>query len=892
MPDPLSRLEYLEMAMRSGGGGRLWRAVVVALAVGAAARAGAEGTAVVATPTAKPVLVPTTRPDTRMKSPAEELATIALADGYHLELVASDPDVISPVMCTWDGNGRMYVAEMRTYMLDIDGSKAHTPASRVSRWESTKGDWNYDKHTVFADKLMLPRMVLPLDDRVIIRVTDTKDMSTYRDTNGDGVADQVVKIYEGGPQEGNLEHQPSALTWDLDNWMYLTHTTERFRFTRGKVEKEPYALDVGQWGLAMTDTGQVIFATAGAENPAHHFQTMPQYGNISIPGQVKDDFYEVFPLALMTDVQGGPPRVSKQGGLNRFTACGGQSIFRGDALPHDMYGDYILPEPVGRLIRRAKITDENGKLVVSNPKKGTEFIASVDPNFRPVWTATGPDGCLYICDMYHGIIQEANWTKEGSYLRPEIKKYGLDKNINRGRIWRLVHDGYQKREQPHMLDETPAELVKHLSDPNGWWRDTAQKLIVLRQDKSVVPALRTMAMDDSNPIARLHALWTLEGLDSADADIVLAKLKDADPRLRAAAVRVAEPMIRRKVTPVVRAVRDAAFDPDPDVAKQVLLTMFYLKDSSAEFVANRVLLGSKRDAGKQKVLEEVNHDIHENLAKEKLAAEQKRLRGLTDPRFAALFEQGKTYYTQMCVSCHHGNGIGASTPDGKSKIAPPLKGSQRAQAQPDLVATIVLNGLTGVNNGVTYPEQMPNFRWADDARLATVLTYVRNEWGNSASEVRPEDIARHRSAAVARNKPFIPDELPKPVVERRAKQVVLTAGMAEQRGNGLVTVRGVSGQEAIGFGMYRNASLVWKAPVGEAGTYEVKLRCQTFGPATFTVKVGNKVLNGVTDSAGYGEIDAGAVQVSGTPTIEFRPAEGEKVWSPMNVEGVVLEQVE
>ena len=91
----------------------------------------------------------------------------------------------------------------------------------------------------------LPRMVLPLDDRVIIRVTDTKDMSTYRDTNGDGVADEVKKIFEGGPQEGNLEHQPSGLLWDIDNWMYLTHTPERFRFTHGKIEREPYTLNVG-----------------------------------------------------------------------------------------------------------------------------------------------------------------------------------------------------------------------------------------------------------------------------------------------------------------------------------------------------------------------------------------------------------------------------------------------------------------------------------------------------------------------------------------------------------------------------------------------------------------------------------------------------------------------
>src|SRR5205823_12435322 len=141
---------------------------------------------------------------------------------------------------------------------------------------------------------------------------------------------------------------------------------------------------------------------------------------------------------------------------------------------------HIVAEPAGRLSRRAKVTNVNGKTVISNAYDKKEFIASTDANFRPVFTATGPDGCLYIADMYRGIIQEANWTKEGSYLRPQIKKYGLDKNINAGRIWRVVHDGIKPRhEKPRMLDETPAELVKHLADPNGWWRDTAQKLIIV-----------------------------------------------------------------------------------------------------------------------------------------------------------------------------------------------------------------------------------------------------------------------------------------------------------------------------------------------------------------------------------------------------------------------------
>src|SRR6185503_1921253 len=135
-----------------------------------------------------------------------------------------------------------------------------------------------------------------------------------------------------------------------------------------------------------------------------------------------------------------------------------------------------------------------------------------DPLFRPVNMKTAPDVTLYIVDMYHGIIQESEWTPKGSYMLQKIEQLQLDKFTAHGRIWRLVYDGIQPdRRQPRMLDEQASQLVAHLAHPNGWWRDTAQQLIVLRQDKSVVPALQTIVRTSKNQLARFHALWTLEG---------------------------------------------------------------------------------------------------------------------------------------------------------------------------------------------------------------------------------------------------------------------------------------------------------------------------------------------------------------------------------------------
>ena len=186
----------------------------------------------------------------------EARQSIELQDDYSLDLVLSNPDIHEPVAMAWDGNGALYVVEMRTYMQDADATGEQTPTSRISRHEDTNGDGKYDKHTTFVDNLLLPRMVLPLDDRIMVGITNTLDLWTYRDSDGDGVADEKVKIHEGGKRGGNMEHQPSGLIWNLDNWIYLTYENKRDRFTNGKLEVQQLPRGGGQWGIGMDDAGR------------------------------------------------------------------------------------------------------------------------------------------------------------------------------------------------------------------------------------------------------------------------------------------------------------------------------------------------------------------------------------------------------------------------------------------------------------------------------------------------------------------------------------------------------------------------------------------------------------------------------------------------------------
>ena len=192
----------------------------------------------------------------------------------------------------------------------------------------------------------------------------------------------------------------------------------------------------------MDDDGKMWFMDAGGERGPMNFQVPIHYGAFTVPEQYEPGFEIVWPESGLSDTQGGMIRVRMPvGRLNHFTAASGADVVRAHRVPADLIGDLLVTEPVGRLIRRARIVRNEGLTQLRNVYPGSEFVLSTDPLFRPVNVTTAPDGSLYIADMYHGIIQESNWTRPGSYLRRKIDQYQLDKVIAHGRIWRLRFDG-------------------------------------------------------------------------------------------------------------------------------------------------------------------------------------------------------------------------------------------------------------------------------------------------------------------------------------------------------------------------------------------------------------------------------------------------------------------
>ena len=693
-------------------------------------------------------------------TPAEQATHFILQPGYHLEPVLTDPVIAEPTAISFDGNGRMFVLEDRGYMQDADAGGERDPVGRISVHEDVNGDGVYEKHSVFVDKLVFPRFAMPFGaNSVLTMETDADEVWKFTDTNGDGTADKKELFATGFGRSGNVEHQQSFLFWAMDNWLYSTVNAFRARWTPAGVVREPTGSNGAQWGVTQDNEGKVWFQGGASGLPAY-FQFPVVYGNFSVPNQFEKDFDIPWGAPVrIADMQGGMPSVRMPDGtLNRVTGAAGNDVYRGDRLPADLVGDYVYGEPVARIVRRARPVVTEGLTQLRNVYRWSEFIKSTDPLFRPVDMATAPDGSMYIVDMYRGIIQEAQWSGRGTYLRARINQYELDKVHSHGRIWRLTHDSKTRdTARPRMLDETPAQLVAHFGHPNGWWRDTAQQLLVLKQDRSVVPALQQLARNTSNTLARYHALWTLEGLGALDAALVRELMKDTNPRVRIQATRASESLYKGGDKSFAADYTVLTKDTDTDVVLQAIMTLNTLKVADALAIV-RGVMASNKARGVQLVANAIVNPAS-NTGRGGFGG-----RG-GPPRFSteeqAVIDRGGTIYKELCFSCHGDDGRGTPQPGAAGVLmAPALSGAPRVQGHRDYVIKTLLHGLDGPMDGKVYGAGvMVPMGTNKDEWVAAIASYVRNSFGNRGSFVTAADVARVRAATASRKVTWKLDEL-------------------------------------------------------------------------------------------------------------------------------------
>ncbi len=675
-------------------------------------------------------------------SVADEQKQFLLPAGYKIEPILTEPAIQQPAAISFDGNGRMYVLELRSYMLDADSKNELEPINRISRWEDKNNDGVYETGTTFVDNMIFPRFVLPYGkDAILSMESDADIVYKYTDTNGDGKSDKKEFFTNKYGRSGNVEHQQAFMYYGMDNWLYSTVNAFRVRETPTGVIREKTGFNRAQWGVTHDSDGKMWFQ-GGASGLPSYFQFPIHYGNFEVQNQYAKGFDIPWGAAVkLGDMQGGMDEIRQpDGSLNRVTGSAGNDVFRGDRLADNMVGQYFYGEPVARIVRQVNPIVKDGLTTLHNvyQDQKSEFLRSTDPLFRPVDMTTAPDGTMYITDMYHGIIQEGQWTQKGTYLRTKIEQYQLDKVVGLGRIWRITYEGKQRdRVQPRMFSEKTIDLVKHLSHPNGWWRDAAQQQIVLRKDLSAVQPLTTLANTGKNVEGRIHAIWALEGLGAFKIQLAQKLLKDTNPRVRVQALRASETLYKAGEKMLEASYQLAMNDTDTNVQMQAMLTAKFLKIPNFE-TGIKTMMAKNTAEGIKIVGEQI---INPPKARNEFFGGRVEL---TNQQKESV-DRGATIYNELCSQCHGNNGMG--TPAGNGKLmAPALAGSLKMQGHPEYAIQVVLHGMDGAIEGKTYAgNMMAPMKDQSDEWVADVLSYIRNGLSNDANIVSKEQVASIRA---------------------------------------------------------------------------------------------------------------------------------------------------
>ena len=535
-------------------------------------------------------------PPSPAHTPKEELKTFQIAKGYQISLVASDPQIGDPVAAQFGPDGRLWVVEMQGYMPDLDGTNEDQPHGRVVVLEDKDGDGVFETSTVFLDNIVMPRAIALHRDGVLVGAPP--HLWFCRDTKGTGKCDERtevatdfgVRVDPSRPQLANPERAPNAMLWGHDNWLYVGAYTARFKFKDGRWLRGLSNFR-GQWGLSQDDFGHLYHNSNSDQMradviPSSYLNRNPNLGRTTGLNWKVAKEQLVWPIRVNPGINRGyRPEMLREFKLKEFTAACAPWIYRADLFPADAYGNAFVCEPAGNLIKRNVVKSEGGALVGTPYYDQTEFLASTDERFRPVNLLTGPDGALYVIDLYRGIIQHR--ISLTTYLREQIVKRGLDKPLALGRVWRIAPEGAAVAPAKKLSEMTPAELVAELASGNSWRRETAQRLLVeAAPDNAIDAALVALAKDSpfATPMGRVHALWTLEGRGTVKAEAVLAGMAHDDPRVRAAAIRVSEALMASpdRDAIVARWTELAATEAVTEVQQQLALSIGEAKSLAAD----------------------------------------------------------------------------------------------------------------------------------------------------------------------------------------------------------------------------------------------------------------------------------------------------------------------
>ncbi len=543
-------------------------------------------------------------------SPKESLKAMHVRPGMKIELVAAEPLVVDPVAFDWGPDGRLWVVEMRDYPSGMtwnkEGDEFGKPGGRVKVLTDVDGDGRYDKAAIFLDEIPFPTGVKVW--RKGILVTAAPEIFYAEDKDGDDRADERKVLYRGFG-EGNQQHRVNGLRWGLDNWLYVGNGDSGGVIKSLKTDKEvnvngrdlrirPDAgeLDVvsgnTQFGRERDDWGN-WFGNNNSDPLWHytlddhylrrnkHLTSPPVKKQVSVtPGAAP-----VFPRSKTLT------RFNDDNKANRFTSACGPTLYRDELLGPEYYHNLFVCEPVHNLVEREMVTAQGSTFASrrADDEKQSEFLASEDNWCRPSMCRTGPDGALWVADMYRFVIEHPKWIPLAAQ-----KKLDMRAGDDKGRIYRIYPEGKQPRPIARLDRLDTAALVAALDTPNGTQRDLAHQMLIWRDDKSGIEPLKKLLASGSRPQSRLQALCAIDGLGGLSDDLLLRAMADEHPGVRRHAVRLAESRLNDS-GPVAEAVARLVSDSDVQVRIQVAYSLGEWNDSRRAPALAKLLISDASD---------------------------------------------------------------------------------------------------------------------------------------------------------------------------------------------------------------------------------------------------------------------------------------------------------
>ena len=529
------------------------------------------------------------------RSPEASRKAIEVRPGLRVELVAAEPLVMDPVAFDWGMDGRLWVVEMADYPLGLDDKGK--PGGRVRFLEDTDNDGKYDKSTLFADGIPFPTDVMTWRKGVL--VTAAPNVWYLEDTNNDGKADRKEAWFTGFG-EGNQQHRVNGLRWGLDNWVYLANGDSGGRIRSAKAG---VTVDINGRDLRIRpDTGDIEAATGqtqhgrnrddwgnwwGANNSTpmiqfvlddHYLRRNPHIAPPDPRFITSEHNWDLHPISRILSHFSGyrPPQ---PGQPSRFTSACGTIVYRDMLLGKELYGNMFVSEPVHNLVHRRVFEYDGVTMIPRKPldEVGSEFLRSRDSWFRPTTLRTGPDGCLWIADIYRLVIEHPAWIADDVEKTLDLRA-GHDK----GRIYRVVREDAAPRAIPDFRAMSTAQLVGALASPSGTSRDLAHRMLLWRDEDSATALLEEAAGSD-NALQRLHAVCVLDGLGAIRPEVVIAAIADKHPGVRRHAVRIAERFAEAKSRrPIIGAlVALSEKETDPHVVLQLAYSLGEFDDATA-----------------------------------------------------------------------------------------------------------------------------------------------------------------------------------------------------------------------------------------------------------------------------------------------------------------------